>query len=162
MIKIRHIEKRDWSAILRIQTEAYFAIEPESENVMKSKSLASRETCFVVENEQREILAYCLSHPWEPLSAPALNTVISTSNSSGNLYIHDLAVSHAARGKGFAEKLCNQIVFKAQSLGFQRISLVSIQQSYLFWGKMGFKETPEVILSKTYGEQAKFMQLFLI
>ena len=76
-----------------------------------------------------------------------------------NLYLHDLALSHEARGKGIAKKLVENLIDTAKDQGFKKILLVAIQNSSVFWGKFGFVHIPNGDVCPSYGPSAKLMLL---
>ncbi|AMP00480.1 acetyltransferase family protein [Collimonas arenae] len=57
------------------------------------------------------------------------------------LYLHDLAVAPAARGKRAANVLVAAALAHARSAGLNWSALVSVQQSQSFWGTLGYQAT---------------------
>jgi GNAT superfamily N-acetyltransferase len=158
---VSHIRPEDWPYILRIQSEAYSAIEPESPSVMQSKWLCSPRTCLVFRDGQQKPLAYLLSHPWSQEKPPSLGQEIPRDLTSDQLYLHDLAVSSAARGTGAASRLVQHLLDLARSENYRQVRLISIQASLPFWQKQGFVPDTSVAVCKTYGTDASYMVLNL-
>jgi predicted N-acetyltransferase YhbS len=160
-MNIRKIQESDWCEILKIQDEAYSAIQPESEAVLHSKGTSSPNTCLVVENPLGKTIAYCLAHPFAISEVPKLNTIIPYLPKSSNLFIHDLAVSSSAKGQGVATSLFIALKRIADHENYYSFSLVSVQDSKTFWSKMGFQKALSVNVTQTYGEDSNFMISFL-
>lgn len=156
---INLITDNAWGYISNIQNEAYVEITPEDIHVLKSKWQASPKTCAVYV-EGGKVLAYLLAHPWQNKLPPKLNEVCVITEST-NLYLHDLALSSEAMGKGIAKKLVTNLINIARTEGFNKIFLVAIQQSSLFWERFGFLTETEAVISKSYGDNAKLMVLDL-
>ncbi|KZN37115.1 GNAT family N-acetyltransferase [Pseudoalteromonas luteoviolacea] len=157
---INSISGSSWNSILKIQEEAYTDILPEEINELKSKWIASPNTCAVYLNNDNKIVAYLLSHPWGSELPPKLNEKAQITDSP-NLYLHDLAIAQQARGKGIAKKLVTNVIAKAKSQGFTKIMLVAVQGSDTFWAKFGFTITPNALVCPSYGNNSKLMTLEL-
>ena len=153
--------KSDLPAMLALQTVCFPDLEPESENSLKAKLLASPKTCFVAEF-QNQLMGYLITHPWNsnlppPLNAP--NCVIP--DDSDCLYIHDLSVHPDARGTGTSQVLLNEF-FKCLDMSqFNLSALIAVQNSYGFWEKHGYNIVPptEGIQKKldSYGKDVHYM-----
>jgi len=159
-MSISLITENSWHEILKVQEEAYTELPPEDVNVLKSKWLSSPNTCAVYLNHENVVIAYLLAHPWASETPPKLheNSPITT---SVNLYLHDLALAHEARGKGIARKLVDNLIEHAKAQGFTKILLVAVQNSAEFWAKFGFSEIPNAIICSSYGDNATLMALKL-
>lgn len=157
---IREIREDDWHEIMRIQSESYFAILPESLATLQSKWKLSPETCFVYFEEEK-VIAYFLSHPWEEDSAPDLNSELMTCPSSEGIFIHDLAVSKSLQRSGIGSKLFLSLLDYSAKNQIRFLSLVAIQHSVPFWNKFGFKTFPILKSLESYGEEALYMKLVL-
>ncbi len=159
-MKIRKILEKDWPIIMHIQEESYYAIEPESLLVLRSKWILSATTCVVIE-ENSEILGYCLAHPWKDNSAPQLNSVINQCQDACGIFIHDLAVASFARKRGIGRELYFHLLKYALQNRFQFLSLVAIQNAEGFWSRLGFKPEPIDKSLASYGEKSVYMKLIL-
>jgi ribosomal protein S18 acetylase RimI-like enzyme len=156
---IREIREDDWLSIMEIQQEAYYSIEPESLEVLKSKWKVSPTTCFVFV-EDNQVLAYCLSHPWEENAAPDLNTELHVSPESDGIFIHDIAVRKNSREKGIGSMLFYFLTRSLRENNFRFLSLVSIQESLPFWQKLGFQKAAIHKNLDTYGKDPIYMKFF--
>ncbi|MEH6544441.1 MAG: GNAT family N-acetyltransferase [Porticoccaceae bacterium] len=159
-MSISLITENSWIEILKIQEEAYVEIPPEDVDILKSKWLSSPKTCAVYLENNNVISAYLLAHPWPSEIPPKLHE-ISPVTDSVNLYLHDLALAHEARGKGIAKKLVENLIDTAKIQGFKKILLVAVQNSSAFWDKFGFLHIPNAVICPSYGHSAKLMVLEL-
>jgi len=158
---IVQISEESWDEILRIQEEAYIELPPEDVTALKSKWLSSPDTCFVYSSNENKILAYLLSHPWGSDKPPRLNEEVTLNSETTNLYLHDLALSNEARGKGIAKVLVENLIRNAKIQGFTKILLVAVQGSGSFWAKYGFIVIDNIAICPSYGSAAKLMALEL-
>jgi len=158
---IIQISEKSWDGILRIQEEAYTDLPPEDVNILKSKWLSSPDTCSIYSSNEDTILAYLLAHPWANDSPPILNEEVPINNRASNLYLHDLALSNEARGKGIAKALVENLVSNAKQQGFIKVLLVAVQESHFFWAKYGFMVVDGAAICPSYGSAAKLMVLEL-
>ena len=158
-MSINLIEETIWPDILKLQSEAYYLVEPESFEVMKDKWLCSPESCFVYKNGQ-QLLGYLLAHSWHSKQPPKLYQPLPKEVNGSILFLHDLAVSKLAKGKGVASKMFSQLLNVAISSGYQQIRLVSVQDSKAFWMKLGFVPAKGNIFA-SYGVDAVLMQRVL-
>ena len=152
--------ENSWDGILKIQEEAYTELPPEDVSILKSKWLSSPKTCAVYSNHEDKILAYLLAHPWASETPPKLHEKSPMTNSL-NLYLHDLALAHEARGKGIAKKLVENLIDNAKVQDFVKIRLVAVQNSGEFWARIGFLEVHNAVICPSYGDNAKLMVLEL-
>jgi len=160
-VSIVQISEKSWVEILKIQEEAYTEIPPEDVNILKSKWLSSPDTCSIYSSNENKILAYLLSHPWGSDSPPKLNEEAPVNNDTSNLYLHDLALSNEARGRGIARALVENLINNAKTQGFTKILLVAVQGSSSFWVKFGFTVMVNAAICSSYGSAAKLLVLEL-
>lgn len=102
---------------------------------------------------------YLVSHPWRSGSIPALNARLRELPELADIYyLHDLALLPAARGKGSARQIVEQMVKYAKNVGFASICLVAVNGSSPFWRGLGFDVggAPAGKL-ESYGRDARMM-----
>ncbi len=160
-MKIDCIKEEHWNGILKVQNDVYLEVAPESIEVVKSKWLASPETCLVYLSKDEVVSGYLLSHPWDYLHPPKLFKELSGEISGNYLYLHDLAVDARLKGRGIGKKLLNSLIKIATRKLFKKITLVAVQGSNRFWSKAGFKEHHGVKVPHSYGENSVFMEMEL-
>ena len=159
---IRLIEDSHWSDILAIQAKAYHEVDLETLDVLKSKQVASPETCFVCISKQNETLGYLLAHPWGDSEPPKLFVQLLDTINSQTLYLHDMAVDPYSKGQGIGRTMMAKLIEVAKAKGFKRINLVAIQGADSFWSSLGFKVIVGANISSTYGENAVFMEMEVV
>lgn len=157
---IKPINDNCWNDILRIQEEAYTDISLEDISILKTKWSSSPHTCSVYTNQKGRVLAYLLAHPWASDIPPKLNEKTPLSNSQ-TLFIHDLALSKEGRGKYIGTRLVQNLIDNANNQKFEKILLVSVQNTSGFWTKFGFIKLPSKNICPSYGENAQLMMLAL-
>lgn len=135
----RSITEDDWTSILLIQQECYPELEPESLRVLQSKWVVSPQSCFVLEANER-VVGYCLAHPWKLNCPPSLAQVITSIEQPDTLYLHDLALSSKAQGKGAGQAALQKLIRLAQRECYGKLSLVAVQGASRYWKKQGFVE----------------------
>lgn len=80
---------------------------------------------------------YLLAHPWTRGCPPALNSRLGALPARPDtLYLHDIALLPAARGRGAGEAALRRVEALARPFG--EVSLVAVGGSAGFWGRMGF------------------------
>ena len=159
---IQAINQKNWPEILTIQAEVYSEIEPESLEVLRSKWQQSPDCCFVYlekqdEQEGQNILGYLLAHAWNSETAPKLYQTLPEGSRGSTLFLHDLAISKYAAGRGIGTQMVKHLLDTATTSGFEKALLVSVQDSVSFWQKHGFVEMTDQQANESYGEDAKVM-----
>lgn len=156
-MSIKYIVEEIWPEILRLQAGAYFEIEPESLETLRSKWLASPELCFVHE-ANKEITGYMLAHRWSSLDPPELFQPLQECTDGKYLFIHDLVVNKKYSGKGIGQKLVNHLFSNSSLHGFDKAILVSVQSTTGFWSKLKFNAIKGGKVGSCCGENAVIMQ----
>ncbi|WP_417795823.1 GNAT family N-acetyltransferase [Terasakiella pusilla] len=150
------ITQETWADINVLQNDVYHQIEPEPLEVLQDKWIKSPDLCFCY-REDGLLLSYLLSHAWNSDTTPSLSELLPKDCAGPILFLHDLAVSTAAKGKGVGTRMVEHLLKKAQQGNFDKISLVSIQSSKAFWERHGFIEVPHDV-SDSYGDDATYME----
>jgi ribosomal protein S18 acetylase RimI-like enzyme len=105
MIQLGLLSIEHMADVLRIQEYCYTEIEPESSESLQAKIVASPATCLLAESSEGTV-GYLIAVPIIYPNLPALNApMFKLSAGADTLYIHDLAVASAGRGKGVAQSL---------------------------------------------------------
>lgn len=150
------ITQETWTDINALQNEVYHQIEPEPLAILQDKWIKSPNLCFCYQ-EGGVLLSYLLAHAWNSDTTPSLSELLPDDFAGPILFLHDLAVSTRAKGKGVGTKMVMHLLEKAQQGKFEKITLVSIQSSKAFWEKHGFIEVPYEV-SDSYGDEATYME----
>ncbi len=98
--------------------------------------------CLIAE-EDGQILGYCIAHPGVVGDPPPLDTVLAALPAQADcLYIHDVALLPAARGRHLGVALARRMEEVARAHGFDRIGLTAVNNSDGFWGSLGYAVQP--------------------
>lgn len=86
------------------------------------------------------VAGYLVAYPWRLDDAPALNGRLDALPGGANvLYLHDLALTRAARGAGHAARGAHLAIGMAQDAGLDRIALIAVNEAASFWTRQGFE-----------------------
>jgi ribosomal protein S18 acetylase RimI-like enzyme len=166
MIQLNLLKSDHMADVLRIQDYCYTEIEPESRESLQAKILASPSTCLIAESSESAV-GYLIAVPIIYPHLPTLNApTFELSVDADTLYIHDLAVDSAGRGKGVAQTLVRASIDAAKRSGLSRACLVAIQNSQSFWEQFEFEvvaEPADEFTAKlaSYGADAQLMRAWL-
>ena len=135
---------------------------PEDIAVMENRQALFPQGCFVAQGPD-DLLGYAISHP-SIIGGPApLDTIIKLPENADCLFLHDIALSENARGLGLGRRIVPLLTKTAEDAGFDRLGLVSVNNSLGFWQSQGFEIlTPNEKLRaklETYGKDAAYMVL---
>lgn len=154
---IRPIQEDDWASILALQAEAYYALAPEDQSVLRSKQRLGPTSCLVA-SRGSEIIGYCLAHPWTREQPAGLYRCYAQPAGEDCLYIHDVVVSPAAQGLGIARRFVEQTLNCARKNRRRQLSLVAVQGADRYWERYGFQPAAANKDLSEYGEQAVYMR----
>jgi predicted N-acetyltransferase YhbS len=162
MLTIRPMRHTDLPLILEIQTLCYTELTPESEDSLRAKLNASPSTCHVA-CEQDKVIGYLISSPWLFESPPELNAAShDLPPDPDSLYLHDLAVTPAARKSGAGRALVEKFIAQTRTMSFSHASLIAVQGSKLYWQRYGFQPVPQTAALRTklssYGGNVEYME----
>ncbi|MGN7999717.1 GNAT family N-acetyltransferase [Sphingomonas sp. 22176] len=145
---------------LALQAQAYpaFLVEPEA-------AFASRLGVAAPFNLAAErdgvLIAYLLAHGWTRESPPPVGAVLDPVTAGDTLYLHDLAVSAAARGTGIGRTLVEAAFRNAAAAGLARAELIAVEGAADYWRGLGFEAgtPPPRLAAKVahYGPAARWM-----
>lgn len=117
--------------------------------------------CRVLADGEHRVLGYGIAYPWLGGSMPPLGALIGVLPDAAELlYLHDLALSPAARGTGAASGFVAWLVDHARSTGWARIALVAVNDAAPFWARQGFAAVDGPALRAklaSYGDDARYM-----
>ena len=139
MFSVRKIYAAHWNRISLIQDLCYPAEAREQVETLQCHWQVAPGFCFVA-SENEKVVAYLLAHPWQIRVQPPINRhYTNTGIVTNTIFIHDLALHPAIRGKGVGRVLVQQLFEVAAANGYQHFSLISVQGTVGFWAKYGFK-----------------------
>ncbi len=133
---------------------------PEDAVVFEERLRLFPQGCFV-HDDDGEVRAYVVSHPWRAGDPPALNTQLDAlPEKPATYYLHDIALLPALRGSGAASRMVARLVGLAEAERLPTLSLVAVNGSAGFWQRHGFHPVADAALAdklKSYDEAAAFM-----
>jgi len=154
------LQPRHLPQALALQAQAYpaFLVEPESAFASRLEVAAP----FNLAAEQDgTLLAYLLAHGWIRESPPPVGAVLDPATHGDTLYLHDLAVSAAARGTGIGRLLVEAAFGDSVAAGLTRAELIAIEGAAGYWRRLGFETgSPYPALAAKvahYGPAAQWM-----
>lgn len=134
---IRTLTESDIPAVLRVQKEAYRPELIECADTFLHKMRLFPQGALGYFNG--EMGAYIFVHPWLKESVVPLDHALAKLPAHPDcIYIHDLAVGNAARGKGVGKLLMDRVFAIGEEMGIHTYSLVAVQSSEPFWRRFGF------------------------
>ncbi|HAE49831.1 MAG TPA: GNAT family N-acetyltransferase [Tistrella mobilis] len=94
--------------------------------------------CFAAIADDR-MVGYAVTHPWIDGRPPALDSLLGAIPGDADcLYIHDVALLPAARGRGLARQLVGMLDRLARDHGLPRLALTAVGGPAPGWAAMGF------------------------
>ncbi len=108
-------------------------------------------------------VGYAVAHPWLIGRPPALDTMLGAIPPEADcLYLHDVAILPAARGRKLTERLVERLQRLAAGLGLRRLALTSVNATAVMWARYGFATiAPDDVLAAklaSYGSDAVYME----
>lgn len=156
----RPMQATDLAAVQAIAGVVHVA-HPEQPAVFAERLRLAPATCLVCRGESGPPLGYALAHPWDG-SPPALDTLLGKLPATPRLlYIHDIALLEAARGRGAAAEIVALLAAQARRERLLQLALVAVNGTHVLWRRHGFRDTADATLSgklATYGGDAVYMQ----
>ena len=129
----------DLPQVLALQHVCYQPDFHEPLDAFESKLHAAPDTCWVISPEPASVLAYLVSLPVAGEAYPLLHAPQwASATQPEELYLHDMAISPALRGRGASQLLLRQAITQAHGLRLPRLSLIAVQNSASFWMRQGF------------------------
>lgn len=153
----RHATGADLADIAAIATEVHPDL-PERAAVLDEKRALFPAGCFCLEIKGA-VLGYALSHPWRLYHVPRLDHFLNALPKDAEcLYLHDVALKAAARGKGAARALIRQLDGVALQLGLSTLALTSVKGTGPLWETLGFTPVSDKrVKPDSYGDSAIYM-----
>lgn len=147
----------DLADIVALATEIHPDL-PERAAVLDEKRALFPAGCFCLE-DNGTVLGYALSHPWRLYHVPRLDHFLGALPKDADcLYLHDVALKGAARGKGAVRALLQQLDGVALQLGLPMLALTSVKGTRPLWETLGFTTVSDKrIESDSYGDSAIYM-----
>ena len=161
MFKLRAMQARDIPAVMTIQEESYAAELLESEAVICNRLAACPQLAWVAEDDEG-VCAYLFAYRSRVGKVTPLDGEFQQHAEADCLYLHDLAVSRRANGRGIGPALVRRNLEQARLQQLRYSALVSVQQSEAFWSRLGYAahrelEPPQACNLASYQIPAVYM-----
>ncbi|ACE84453.1 GNAT family N-acetyltransferase [Cellvibrio japonicus] len=159
MISLEHAQLRlmtpaDLIAVIQIQAEAYVDEMLESQEVIAARLANVADTSWVVECAG-QVCAYLVAYLSQANSVTPWGSEFAHKPDADTFYLHDLAVSHRAKGLRMGPWLIAGVFDQMRERGLRRAALVSVQDSQGFWSKLGFR-----VVDQLAPEQVRHLQTY--
>ena len=136
VIRVAHPE--DLPGIMHLQERSYEPSLHEPVALFESILDLSPATCFAASHDE-DLAGYLLTYPVPDGYKDFGKTLPVVKGGEPTLYIHDLCVSPAQRGKGIARLLHDGMIESLGPIKPKKIVGVAVQDSTGFWQKCGFE-----------------------
>ena len=161
-VQLRPLGVADVDAVLRIQAQCYGDEFVELRDVF-ARRLAGAGHCSWAAVQGTQVLAYLAAYWSRPGAVTPLNGDFAHYTDASVLYLHDMAVSPAAAGRGIASGLVRAVREQARARGIARTALVSVQGSQAYWERQGYncvflKNAAQQQHLDSYGKGAVYME----
>ncbi|GAB3468371.1 N-acetyltransferase [Massilia terrae] len=133
----------DLAAIMAIQRECYPPVLREDRLTIEERMAVAAEYCWVAEDEHG-IAAYLFAYPSTLGKITPLDGAFRIAPDGDTLYFHDLAVLKRVAGTGLGSDLVDVALASAAAQGFAHAALVAVQESSMFWERMGYRRRDEL------------------
>lgn len=143
MFKLRAMQVRDIPAVMSIQEESYAAEVLEAEAVICNRLAACPQLAWVAEDEHG-VCAYLFAYHSRVGKVTPLDGAFQEHAQADCLYLHDLAVSRRASGRGIGPALVRKNLEQARTQKLRYSALVSVQESEAFWARLGYAAHTEL------------------
>ena len=143
-VHVRPLLTADLDDLFRIQTESCDPAYRESEAAVLAK-LALFRAGALGWFDGDALCGYAFALPWRAGTViPVAHVLEALPERPDVMYIHDMVVAPAHRGRGVASALLAEISRLAVALDLDRLSLVAVQGSEPFWQRSGFAAAERV------------------
>lgn len=133
---------------------------PEDEAVFRERLDLFPGGCCVLEHDG-ETLGYIICHPNAFGKPVPLDTMLGAlPDKTGVLYIHDISIDLGMRGQGLASEAVDHAKQLARKHGFDRVALVAVNRSQIFWAKHDFVTVADEDIREAlvgYGRTSSYM-----
>jgi predicted N-acetyltransferase YhbS len=158
---MRPMGEHDIPAVLAIQAESYAEQLLESAEIIRQRLLACPELAWVAE-DARGVCAYLFGYRSRTGKVTPLDGAFTEPEAADCLYLHDLAVSRRAAGRGIGPALVQRLLEQGRASHLRYSALVSVQDSEPFWSRLGYSAAAELERSQqrnlaSYGVPAVYM-----
>lgn len=151
----------DVPEVMRVQAGCYHPSMLESETAIRARLKAVPDLSWVAQANGR-ISAYLVAYRSRLGKLGALGAPFDITPDPDTLYLHDLAVDPACKGRGVGPLLVRMALEKACGEKLAYSTLISVQSSRDFWARQGYfiwhgLDARQAIHLRTYPGQVWYM-----
>ncbi len=159
--RLRPLGEPDIAAVLAIQAESYAEALLESAEIIRQRLASFPDLAWGAEDAEG-VCAYLFGYRSRAGKVTPLDGVFAEPEASDCLYLHDLAVSRRAAGRGIGPALVQRLLEHGRASRLKYSALVSVQDSQAFWSRLGYATARELEHSQqrnldSYGVPAVYM-----
>lgn len=163
MLVVRAMRSQDLEAVVEIQAQCYPPAMNEHPSLLAARLAACPDTAWVLADADTDVPgAYLVGYRTLLGKVSPLGGAFEHHAQADGLYLHDLAISLAWRGRGVAQTLVAHARAQALTWRLTGLALVSVNDTVGFWQGQGFAvaqvTTPGQAALDTYPGQAVYMR----
>ena len=137
---VRPMSAGDLSAVIDIQAQCYPPEMNEPAELLAARLAACPDTAWVAVDEDTGLPgAYLVGYRTLLGKVSALGAAFEHHAQPDGLYLHDLAIGRALRGRGVAQLLVAHARWQSTQWGLAGLALVSVNDTVGFWRRQGFE-----------------------
>lgn len=162
-VVVRAMRAADLEAVVRIQAQCYPPDMNEAAGLLQARLAACPDTAWVAVDAATDAPgAYLVGYRTVLGKVSPLGAAFEHHARADGLYLHDLAIGQALRGRGVAQALVSHARAQARRWGLAGLALVSVNDTVDFWRGQGFEVaqvTPQGQAAlDTYSGRAVYMR----
>lgn len=138
VIRITPMHTCDVEAVFAVQVACYQSDFHESMAVIATRLAQSPQTAWLAWMGD-QVVGYLVAYKSVFGKVSPLGAGFEIAAQPTCLYLHDLAITPRAAGRGVAAQLIGHALQSARAQGLQGSALVSVQDSQAFWQKYGYQ-----------------------
>lgn len=162
-VVVRAMRPEDLDAVVEIQAQCYPPEMNEHPSLLAARLAACPDTAWVAVDAATDLPgAYLVGYRTLLGKVSPLGAAFAHHAQADGLYLHDLAIGRALRGRGVAPSLVAHARAQAQAWRLSGLALVSVNDTVTFWQGQGFgvaEVTPQGQMAlDTYTGRAVYMR----
>jgi len=135
---IREFNENDLENILKVQESGYKYELRESPRMFRNRLSAYPSGCICYDSNN-QIYGYTVFHPYYQEEVPFDSDNLIIPDDPSCIYVHNICVDEMYRKRGIGSVLFNKAKEHAINERYHNITLVSVQDSAIFWQGLGLR-----------------------
>lgn len=160
----RPLSPRDLGDVMAV-AEVVHAAYPERRESFADKLALAPDCCFGLAGANDVLAGYAVALPWTRGETVALDAMLGQLPARCDaLYIHDIAILPAARGRGLAGTVVTLLAEVARRHDVRAMTLTAVYGAEAVWARHGFHPVETAALRAklaSYGSEARYMERLL-